>query len=167
MNIDPSKYISAEAPTVRPYDHAVDIHLIEDFMTEMRRVGCIMGDNARMMEFVTVDYDITVVRSAVFPERPEVSVFHLEIETPGIGRVPVASIMLCGVDDQNVLWFSEHGGYVTAANHIAMKREMKKALTDAFGENFIQNIMKRVKEGQGQTPPPDDGDWWKNGGDHP
>lgn len=164
MNIDPSKYINPDAPKVRPYNHATDIHLIEDYMTEVRRLGFVMGSSPRMMEFVTVDYDITVARSLVFPERGEVAVFHLEVETP-IGRMPMASVMLFGVDDQNVLWFSEHGGYVTASNHIAMKREMKNALTEAFGDNFIQNLMKRAREGN--MPPPDEGDWWKSGGDPP
>ncbi len=164
MNIDPSKYIAAEEPAVRPYNHATDSDLVEDYMTEIRRLGFVMGDSPRMMEFITVDYDITVARSLVFPERPEVAVFHLEVDTP-IGKMHVTSMMLFGVDDQNVLWFSEHGGYVTAANHIAMKREMKKALTETFGEDFMQNIMKRAKEGN--MPPPDEGDWWKNGGDPP
>lgn len=162
MNIDPSKYFNSDAPQVRPYSHTADIHLIEDYMTEVRRLGFVMGDNPRMMEFITVEYDITVVRSLVYPDRPELAVFHLEVETP-IGRMPVASMMLFGVDEKNVLWFAEGGSYITAPNHIAMKREMKKALTDKFGENFVQNIMKQIKEGRMQEPQ-DDGDWWKNGG---
>lgn len=165
MNIDPSKYIVMEAPTVRPYNHATDVHLVEDYMTEVRRLGFLMSDNPRLMEFVTVDYDITAVRSLVHPERPEVSVFHLEVDAP-MGRMPVASVMLFGVDDQNVLWFSDHGGYITAANQIAMRKEMKKILTDTFGDDFPQNILKRIKEGR-MPNPQDDGDWWKNGGDPP
>ena len=163
--MNPKDYIEEEEPVTRPFDYKLDVNLVEDYMTGIRGLDYVLGADKQAMEFITLDYDITSTCSLVHDDRKKAVVLHLEVDSPA-GRSVVASLCVLGVDSENNLWFAEHGGYITANNHLALRREIRRRLDEKFGKNFLQHLVQSIQDGQMPTIQ-EEGDWWKNGGKPP
>lgn len=142
MEIDFDKYVQQEPPSeTRPFDVKLDMHLVENFSTELGAITPIDCYESVMIEFITCTFDLIEVRDLRQPDRPPVLTYHQVHETPG-SRHRSSSRIVHGIDANGQLWFlNKDGSYITANNFIALCRTLLASEKVVDGVEFLQDML--------------------------